>query len=60
MAFYTLLHEIEKQIQFQELTPWSKVFEKLSKSAVFPPFMEPESSLSCSQEHSTGTYPKPD
>jgi hypothetical protein len=28
MTSYNLFHEIWKQI-FQELTPWSKVFEKL-------------------------------
>jgi len=30
-----------------------------SQSRTFPPFMEPESSQSCSQGSATGTYPEP-
>jgi len=41
---------------------WSRVLEKLTvtQSRNFPPFMEPEGSLPCSEEPTTGPYPKPD
>jgi len=48
------------------LTPWRRVLlEKLTvtelvKKTPLPPFMEPEGSLQCSEEHATGPCPEPD
>jgi hypothetical protein len=47
-----------------ELTPWSRILlQKLTVAQLvekFPAFMEPESSLPCSQQPATDPYPEPD
>jgi len=46
----------------EQLTPWSRVLEKLSHSdrQEIPLFMKLEDSLPCSHEPATGPYPVPD
>jgi hypothetical protein len=49
----------------KKVIPWSRVLlEKLKVTQLIKqftlPFMEPEGSLTCSQEPGTGPYPEPD